>query len=175
MSVWTPSEPMSWQVLWKNFVQKEMEAVWYAYNVYVVCRSGLLRKPSPTRSTKGVLSRKKLTLCYMHVTCMLYAGSGLLRKPSPNRRTKGVLSRKKWKLCYKHITYILYVGQDSFRTLVRRNRSSKGVLSRKKLRLCYIHVTYMLYVDLDSFGSPLRTGAPKEFCPERNGSYVISI
>jgi len=86
----------------KEFCQKETEAMLYACNVYVVCRSGLLRKPAPIRSTKGVLSRKK------------------------------------WKLCYKHITYMLYVGQDSFRT----------------------HVL---------------TGFLKDFCPERNGSYVRKV
>ena len=75
-----------------------------------------------------------LYTCNVHVVCR----SGLLRKPSPNRSTKGVLSRKKWKLCYKHITYMLYVGQDSFRT----------------------HVL---------------TGLLKEFCPERNGSYVCKV
>ena len=40
-----------------------MEAMLYAYNVHVVCRSGLLRNPCLDGSSEGVLSGKEWKLC----------------------------------------------------------------------------------------------------------------
>ena len=127
----------------------------YTCNVHVVCRSGLLRKPSPNRSTKGVLSRNKLKLCYKHITCMLYVGqdsfrthvlTGLLKDFCPERNESYV--RKVYAVCRTGL-FQNPCPNTSVDVFIRRtgllrkpclDRSFEGVLSQKKWKLCYIYI-----------------------------------